>query len=83
MPKRKSLKGMGADAYFEAPASQQTSEPVEQQDSKTVSRLVKATFYLTPGHIMHLERLKLKRKESGQRVDKSALIREAIDLLKD
>ena len=51
--------------------------PATQQDGK----LVKATFYLTPEHLLTLERLRLARKEQGQKVDKSALVREAIERL--
>jgi hypothetical protein len=42
---------------------------------------VKATFYLTPEHIMTLEQVRLKRKQRGEKVDKSALVREAINHL--
>jgi hypothetical protein len=89
MPKRVSMRGMGADAFFDAPVSQQTGKPVnqpngipaEQQASTPAVQLVKATFYLTPEHILRLERLRLERREKGERVDKSALVREAIDRL--
>ena len=68
-------------------ASQQTSEPGDQQASKQVSQstskpaqqLVKATFYLTPENIMQLEQLRLARMQKGEKVDKSALVREAIE----
>jgi hypothetical protein len=45
------------------------------------SQLVKATFYLSPGHVMRLEQVRLARLQKGEKVDKSALVREAIDLL--
>jgi hypothetical protein len=112
--KRTSMKGMGADTFFETPVSQQddmqasqhddkpvsqdasipashqTSKPVGQQTGKTVSQptgsageeqLIKATFYLTQEHIMKLEHIRIGRKQKGTKVDKSALVREAIDLL--
>jgi hypothetical protein len=76
MPRRKSMKGMGADAFF---------TPVSQHDSMTVSQpdiqFVKATFYLAPDHIMILEKLRLERIQNGQKIDKSALVREAIEKL--
>jgi hypothetical protein len=145
--KRPSMKGMGADTFFETPASQSTGMPVKQEDSKTVEQqgvtpankdtgltsnqyiskpvnqqtgkpveqedsttieqqdvlparqnvnkpanqqtgkpedeLIKATFYLTQEHIMKLERIRLGRKQHGLKIDKSALVREAIDLLKE
>ena len=42
---------------------------------------LKGTYYITPEHDMKLERIRLARRVKGQRIDKSALIREAIDLL--
>jgi tartrate dehydratase alpha subunit/fumarate hydratase class I-like protein len=77
------MKGMGADAFFETPVSQDTSIPVKQLNDKVEEALVKATFYLTQDHIMKLERIKLARKQKGKRIDKSALVREAIDLLSE
>jgi hypothetical protein len=73
--KRTSMKGMGADAFFET--------PVKQLNDKAEEGLVKATFYLTQDHIMKLERIRLARKQKGKRIDKSALVREAIDLLSE
>ncbi len=69
------------------PASQQTSKPVSQladklvsqQASKPAQQMVKATFYLTPENIMQLEQLRLARMQKGEKVDKSALVREAIE----
>jgi hypothetical protein len=81
--KRTSMKGMGADAFFETPVSQHTSIPAKQLDDKVKEELVKATFYLTQDHIMKLERIRLAQKQKGKRVDKSALVREAIDLLSE
>jgi hypothetical protein len=81
--KRTSMKGMGADAFFETPVSQHTSIPAKQLDDKVKEELVKATFYLTQDHIMKLERIRLVRKQKGKRIDKSALVREAIDLLSE
>jgi cytoplasmic iron level regulating protein YaaA (DUF328/UPF0246 family) len=79
---------MGADAFFSPEAAstnehQHTSKPVQQQASTAASQeLVKATFYLTPDHVTALEELKLKlRKKNGERVDKSELVRRAIDIL--
>ena len=85
MPKRTSMKGMGVDAFFRSSSSQHTGMPSDQQDSSTASqqavKLVKATFYLTPEQLLFLERVRLTRKERGEKVDKSALVREAIDRL--
>jgi hypothetical protein len=77
---------MGADAFFSpnaAQADQDARIPVHQDTSKTVKQpLIKATFYLTPEHEAALEELKLKlRKTTGERTDKSELVRRAIDLL--
>jgi len=92
--KRTSIRGMGADAFFSpnaaqaeqqgsAAVQQDTSTPVSQDTSTPVKQpLIKATFYLTPEHEEALEELKLKlRKTTGERTDKSELVRRAIDLL--
>ncbi len=89
--KRISMKGMGADTFFDTPVSQQDSKQVDHHTDKPVSELTgctnkeltKATFYLTQQHIMKLERIRLERKQVGRKVDKSALVREAIDLFEE
>ncbi len=93
MPKRTSIRGLGSDVWF-TPTNETdnvaktqeghvTGKTVHQQDSKPVKRsLVKATFYLTSDHITALEEIKLMHlKERGERVDKSELVRRAINLL--
>ena len=82
MAKRESMRGRGADAFFNppatndaTPASQHTGMPVLEQTSE----LVKATFYLKPDQVLKLEQLRLERRQRGQKIDKSALVREAID----
>lgn len=60
--------------------SQQDGEPRSQDPDETV-RLVKATFYLTPALVMKLEEIRFARMRRGERVDKSALVREALELL--
>lgn len=42
---------------------------------------IKATYYITPGQSMKLEQIRLARRIKGEKVDKSELIREAIDKL--
>ncbi len=67
--------------------SQRASEQTNQQDSVQVgqdagkSAFMKATYYITREQDMKLERLRLARRQQGERVDKSALVREAIDQL--
>ena len=86
------MRGMGTDAFFDPPANQpsaetaktaqlDTSESVKQYAGKTANELVKATFYLTPDLVMKLEQVRLERLQRGQKIDKSALVREAIDRL--
>jgi len=78
-----------ADQQVSQPVSQSTSTPVDQlasipvsqQTSARAPQLVKATFYLTDDHIMQLEQLRLERKRRGEKIDKSALVREAIEQL--
>ncbi len=89
--KRISMKGMGADTFFETPVNQQDSKQADQHTDKPVSgltgntnkELTKVTFYLTQQHIMKLECIRLERKQAGRKVDKSALVREAIDLFEE
>ncbi len=42
---------------------------------------MKATYYITPEQDLKLERVHLARRQQGVEIDKSALIREAIDYL--
>jgi len=42
---------------------------------------MKATYYITPEQDLKLERIRLARRQRGVKVDKSALVREAIDYL--
>ena len=86
MAKRESMRGRGADAFYsDRPTTQHASMPANQQISKPTASetadLVKATFYLTPAQILKLEQLRLNRRQQGQKADKSALVREAIDAL--
>lgn len=60
---------------------QEASTPAKQQDSTPV--LMKGTYYITPEDDMKLERIRLARRGQGHKVDKSALIREAISLLQE
>ncbi|SRR6266516_5007562 len=59
--------------------NQDTSEQVNQDAGKV--EFMKATYYITPEQDMKLERIRLARRQRGIRVDKSALIREAIEYL--
>lgn len=74
MPKRVSVtQRSGRDALFSGPTP--LSAPDQAPD------MIKITVYVTPAHNLKLERLRLARLESGHRTDKSALVREALDLL--
>lgn len=77
MAKRTSMRGMGADAFF-APSAE---TPAPQQDSMPAAQFVKATFYLTPELILKLEQVRFDRLQRGEKTDKSALVREAIERL--
>jgi hypothetical protein len=71
------------------PVEQQDSTPVSQHSSKTVHQLTskpalkKYTYYLTDAQDMKLEQIRLARRGRGVNVDKSALVREAIDQLQE
>ncbi len=60
------------------PASERaTGEPTDPRSNR-----VKATFYLDLEHVIALEELRLRLlKETGKKIDKSELVRRAIDLL--
>lgn len=69
-----------------APTPKATSKPGRRQASKPVSqhtgKLAKATFYLRPHQILKLEEIRLEAMRKGKaKIDKSGLVREAIDLL--
>jgi hypothetical protein len=80
---------LGTDAFFSEPVSQDTSKSTQQETGILASQLagpakpelVKATFYLTPDLILKLEELRMERLRRGEKVDKSALVREALDRL--
>jgi hypothetical protein len=86
MRKRTPVK-IGDDAFFSTPSVQEHSSqpatlPASQQAGKTVRpQLTKATFYITDDQDTALEELRLQRRKAGEKIDKSGLIREAIDLL--
>jgi len=69
------------------PVERSSSLPVEQDASKTVNQgtgkaeFMKATYYITPEQDLKLEHIRLARRQRGVKVDKSALVREAIDQL--
>lgn len=60
------------------PESQKASEPIKQHTGKPAG-LIKATYYIYPDQDLKLERIRLARRMRGEKVDKSELIREAID----
>lgn len=59
------------------------TEVSEKSDTApTVPRtteLVKTTFYIRPDQLERLEDLRYERRKRGHRVDKSQLVREALD----
>lgn len=59
----------------------QASTEISQPTGKPAVELVKATFYLTPDLVMKLEEVRMKRLRDGVKMDKSALVREAIEQL--
>jgi hypothetical protein len=79
--------GGQVDQQDSIPVGHSTSRPAYQESSKQVnqeagkSELMKATYSLTPEQDLKLERMRLARRQQGVKVDKSALIREAIDQL--
>ena len=92
MAKRQSIKGLGRNIYFRElkkgvkQVNQFTAKQTRQQ-----SHLERATFYIRPEQQDQLEQLKIKlrsklrehRRGRRRQVDKSELIRLAIDLLNE
>ena len=89
MGKKPSIKGKGLDALLgetqqnSKEVKQQEIRTAEQQNSRTAEKekLIKRTFYITEEEDLILEEIKLRRRERGEKIDKSGLIREAIKLL--
>jgi len=64
------------------PVTLHTDMPVSQQDSTPEKQeLIKATYYIRPEQDIKLEQIRLQRRLKGERIDKSALVRETIDKL--
>ncbi len=89
MAKHQSIKGLGRDIYFKGSpteASKQTNILTDKQVKQQIA-LERATFYVKPEQQERLETLKIKLRsklrERGQRraIDKSELVRLALDLL--
>lgn len=72
----------GAREEPSKPAKRASRKQSPPEKTEPELNRVKATFYLNPDQVLALEELRLKRfKETGDKVDKSQLVREAIDLL--
>ena len=89
MVKRQSIKGLGREIYFgggPTEASKQANLFTDKQAKQQIS-LERATFYIKPEQQERLETLKIKLRSKfrgrGQRraIDKSELVRLALDLL--
>lgn len=64
------------------PAKRRARKRVPQAAPEPELNRVKATFYLNPDHVVTLEELRLEHfKKTGEKIDKSQLVRRAIDLL--
>src|SRR5882762_7045861 len=64
------------------PVTPPTVTPVDQQASTPDKQdLIKATYYIRSDQDIKLEQIRLQRRLKGERIDKSALVREAIDKL--
>lgn len=82
------LGGNALDRFTGGP--EEPTMTAKRRDRKTARRepaepevnRVKATFYLNPEQVVALEELRLEHfKETGEKIDKSELVRRAIDLL--
>lgn len=89
--KRKNI-GQGAASFLppepqeqhnNTPAQQDTSIPVDEQSQESEKADFKVTYYITEALDLKLEQIRLARRKRGIKVDKSALVREAIRLLQE
>jgi len=94
MAKRQSIKGLGREIYFKKTPEKEEIKQVSQFTDKQVKQQIsfeRATFYIRPEQQEQLEKLKIKlrskigRQRKGRKrlVDKSELVRVAIDLLNE
>jgi len=94
MAKRQSIKGLGREIYFNKASKKEEVKQVSQFTGRQVNQqlpLERATFYIQPEQQDQLEKLKIKlrsqlrkqEKRRKRRVDKSELVRLAIDLLNE
>lgn len=85
--KRPTMKGKGREIFFESPNAK-TSNPLDLQTPEHQIPLERSTFYIYPDHHEQLDglktRLRSRLRQRGfkrSRVDKSELVRMAIDML--
>ena len=91
MAKRKSIKGLGREIYFQKAEEDKQVKQFTDKQTKRQFPLERATFYIRPEQQDQLEKLKIKlrsrlreqRRGKKRQVDKSELIRLAIDLLNE
>lgn len=86
------LSQLGADAFFGPPVDrtpepatevkQDTTQPAKQHTAQPANRtLKKVSYYIYADQDVKMLRIILSRAERGISVDKSELVREALDLL--
>lgn len=91
MAKRQSIKGLGREIYFQKTKEDKQVKQFTDKQTKQQIPLERATFYIQPEQQDQLEKLKIKlrsklreqRRGKKRQVDKSELIRLAIDLLNE
>lgn len=72
----------GAQEEARKPAKRGPRKKGRPEETEPEINRVKATFYLNTEQVVTLEELRLKHfKETGDKIDKSELVRKAIDLL--
>ena len=91
MAKHKSIKGLGREIYFQKTKEDKQVKQFTDKQTKQQFPFERATFYIHPEQQDQLEKLKIKlrsklreqRRGKRRQVDKSELIRLAIDLLNE
>ena len=72
----------GGDEKPTKPAKPRASKKAPEKPAEPEVNRVKVTFYLNPEQVVALEELRLQHfKDTREKIDKSELVRKAIDLL--
>jgi len=81
-PPVEQISSISASQQTSIPANQFADKPANQQaNAPDKQNLIKATYYIRPEQDLRLEQIRLQRRLKGEKIDKSTLVRKAIDKL--